>query len=137
MKAAVRYYSKSGNTKKLADAIAKAVGTEAKTIEEPISEAVDVLFLGGAVYAGNPDNLVKSFVENLTPETVKAVAVFGTAAGGKSIQPKIAELISAKGIEVVGKGFVCKGKFLLANKGRPNEQDCADAVSYAKQLLNI
>ena len=51
MKIAVRYYTRSGNTKKLAEAIAKAVGAEAKTVDEPLWEDVDILFLGSSVYA--------------------------------------------------------------------------------------
>lgn len=38
----VRYYSKSGNTKKIANAIAKQVGISAKSIHEPIQGEVDV-----------------------------------------------------------------------------------------------
>lgn len=33
MKVAVRYYSKTGNTKKLAEAIASAIGVTAKGVE--------------------------------------------------------------------------------------------------------
>ena len=42
MKIAVRYYSRSGNTRKLAEAIAKAVNVEAKTTDEPLDEDVDI-----------------------------------------------------------------------------------------------
>lgn len=49
MKVAVRYYTKSGNTEKLALEIAKAVGVTAETTSVPISEEVDVLFLGSRV----------------------------------------------------------------------------------------
>ena len=45
MKIAVRYYTKTGNTKKLAMAIAEAVGVEAKPISVPVDEPVDILFL--------------------------------------------------------------------------------------------
>lgn len=44
MKIEVRYFSRGGNTKKLAEAIAKAVGAEAKTVSEPLTEDVDILF---------------------------------------------------------------------------------------------
>ena len=36
MKIAVRYYTKTGNTKKLAEAVAKVAGTEALPISSPI-----------------------------------------------------------------------------------------------------
>lgn len=50
MKVAVRYYSKSGNTKKLADAIAEALKTEAMDISHEVNGEVDVLFMGSSVY---------------------------------------------------------------------------------------
>ncbi len=59
MKVTVRYYSRGGNTKKLADAIAEAVGVETKTTSEPLTEDVDLLFLGSSVYAYGVDDRVK------------------------------------------------------------------------------
>ena len=59
MKVAVRYFSRGGNTKKLANAIAEAVGAEALTTEVPLSEDVDILFLGSSVYAYGVDDSVK------------------------------------------------------------------------------
>ena len=38
MKVAVRYYTKTGNTKRLAEALAKAVGVEALPISVPVTE---------------------------------------------------------------------------------------------------
>ena len=51
MRIAVRYYTKTGNTKRLAEAVGKAIGVEALPISEPISEPVDILFLGNSYYA--------------------------------------------------------------------------------------
>ena len=48
MKVAVRYYTKTGHTKKLAEAVAGAVGAEALPISTPVSEPVDILFLGNS-----------------------------------------------------------------------------------------
>ena len=36
MKCAVRYYTKTGNTKKLPEAVAGAIGVEALTISAPV-----------------------------------------------------------------------------------------------------
>ena len=44
MKYAVRYYTKTGNTKRLAEAVAEALGVEALPLSEPITEKVDYLF---------------------------------------------------------------------------------------------
>lgn len=44
MKIAIRYYTKGGNTKKLADAISQATGVAAESVEQPLAEDVDILF---------------------------------------------------------------------------------------------
>ena len=61
MKTAVRYYTQTGNTKKLADAIAAELGVEAKSIDTPLEEDVDVLFLCNSVYWAGVDGKVKQF----------------------------------------------------------------------------
>jgi flavodoxin len=42
MKIAVPYYTKTGNTKRLAEAVAKAAGVEALPLSSPIEEPVDI-----------------------------------------------------------------------------------------------
>ena len=68
MKIAVRYYTKTGNTKRLAEAIGKAVGAEALPISTPITEPVDILFLGNSYYAFTIDPEVRTFVRSLDPK---------------------------------------------------------------------
>mgnify|MGYP002623765722 CR=1 FL=1 len=48
---AVRYFSKSGNTKQIAEAIAEGAGVQAVSItDEPrLTQHADTLFLGGAL----------------------------------------------------------------------------------------
>ena len=46
MKTAIRYYTRSGNTKKLADAIGAALSLQAETVDTPLTEKVDLLLLG-------------------------------------------------------------------------------------------
>ena len=50
MKTAVRYYTKTGNTKRLAEAVAKAIGAEALPLSSPIEEPVVSLFWGKSYY---------------------------------------------------------------------------------------
>lgn len=135
MKTAVRFYSKSGNTEKLAKVIAQAVNCTAKKIYEPMTESVDVLFLGGALYAGNLDKELQKFVTSLTADKVKKIVIFSTAAGPKSIQPLVKSLLEGTNISVSDEFFQCRGKFLLANKNRPNEDDLNNAKAFAKKIL--
>ena len=55
MKIAVRYYTRSGNTKKLAEAIADAVKVDAKDVTVPLMKKADILFLGCSYYAFDVD----------------------------------------------------------------------------------
>ena len=99
MKIAVRYQSRGGNTKAVAEAIAKAAGVKAEPIDVPLEEAVDVLFVGGGVYAWTIDKSLKNYLETLNQGMVKSVAAFSTG-GGMSGTDKIAEIVKAKGINV-------------------------------------
>ena len=63
----------TNNTRKMAAVVAEETGAEPLTIETPITEPVDVLCLGSAVYAAVVDWRVKKFIKTLTPELVKNV----------------------------------------------------------------
>ena len=64
MEIAVRYFTRSGNTEKLAKAVAAAVEVEALTINEPLTQKTDILFLCSSYYAFDIDPLVKEFIIN-------------------------------------------------------------------------
>ena len=72
MKIEIRYFSRGGNTKKLAEAISKAINIPAKTTDEPLSEDIDVLFLGSSVYAYGVDDNVKEFIKEYEENKQKA-----------------------------------------------------------------
>lgn len=76
----VRYLSKSGNTEKIAKAIAEEVGVAAEPITKGISKETEILFLGGAVYYAGIDSKLKAFITSLDNNSVKEVVVFSTAA---------------------------------------------------------
>lgn len=135
MQIAVRYHSRSGNTKKLAEAIAKAAGTDAADCGSPVSEALDLLFLGGALYGGRVDETLREFIMNLDPAKVRAAAVFGTSALAKEPDRKLERLLKERGISVLDRTFRCRGAFLFMNRGRPNEEDLRDAAEFALAAL--
>lgn len=133
MKYAVRYYTKTGNTKKLATAIADELGVEALPISEPVEEPVDLLFLGNSYYAFNIDPEVKAFVASLDKEKVGKIVNFGTAALLNSTYKKVKAVAARVGIPMDEKEFHCKGEFKGLNKGRPDEKDIKAAVEFAQQ----
>ncbi|MDE7268380.1 MAG: flavodoxin [Lachnospiraceae bacterium] len=135
MKVEVRYYTRSGNTKKLAEAIAKAVGVEAKTVDEPLREDVDILFLGSSVYAYGVDDNVKNFISYINVQVGKVVN-FSTAALVKSTYKQVGKLLAKKGIKQAEEEFYCKGSFGPMHKGKPDEKDCMAAAVFAKKVIS-
>ena len=113
MNTAVRYYSRSGNTKKIAEAIAKGAGCSAVSVdaaEAAITEDVDVLYVGGALYAYGIDKKLKAYLETIPADKVKKAVVFSTAMMSKHALDLIAKALKAKGIAVASETFYCKGK---------------------------
>lgn len=132
----VRYYSRSGNTKKVAEAIAKAVGVDAKDCSHAINEPVDILFIGGSVYWGGVDKNLKEFISNLDPAKVKCVATFGTSALVKEPDKETEKLVKGKNIPVSSKSFHCRGAFTAMHKGHPNNEDLKQAAIFALAALD-
>lgn len=130
---AVRYYTKTGNTKRLAEAIAKEVGVEALPISSPITEPVDALFLGSSYYAFDIDPEVKSFISSLNKDMVGKIINFGSSAMLKSTYNKVKVEADKVGILIDDKEFHCKGEFKFLHKGRPNNTDINNAAAFARQ----
>ena len=136
MKYAVRYYTKTGNTKRLAEAMADVLGVEALPISEPVTEHVELLFLGNSYYAFNIDKEVKDFIGSLSKDSVGEIVNFGSAAMLNSTYKKVKAEADKVGVAMHAKEFHCKGEFKGIHKGRPNEDDCKAAAEFAKAFLD-
>lgn len=135
MTVAVRYQSCKGNTRTIAQAIAGAAGVEAYPITEPLNQPADLLFVGGAIYAGAIEPQLADFLEQLSPNKVGKVAVFSTSVSPKTPLEQIKGILSEKGIAVAEISFHCPGSFLFFNRKRPNAQDLESAAAFAKQII--
>ena len=135
MKTAVRYYTKTGNTKRLAEAVANAVGAEALPLSSPIDEPVDLLFLGNSYYAFSIDPEVRSFIRSLDKDKVGRIVNFGSAAILNSTWKKVKAEADKKGIPMEKREVHCKGEFKSLHKGRPNDEDLAAAAAFAKSFV--
>ena len=131
---AVRYYTQTGNTKRLAEAIADELGVEALPITAPINGKADVLLLGNSYYAFTIAPEVRDFVAGLSQNNVGKIVNFGTAAMMKSTYKKVRAVADAVGIPVLDREFHCKGEFKGMNKGRPNEEDLKAAREFARSI---
>ena len=132
MNIAVRYYTRSGNTKKLADAVAAATGAEAKDVSVPLAEKTDVLFLGCSYYAFDVDDAVKQFIAD-NKENIGKIVCFGTSTMMKSMKKPVLNVAAPLGVAVSDEEFHCKGTFGPLHKGRPDAKDMAAAAEFAKK----
>lgn len=107
MKTAVRYYSKLGNTKAIAEAIAEGAGVKAISVsDEPeLYERVDVLFLGGAPYANIMAPELRAYAEKLTPDLVGRVVLFTTSNWSRRTIYALRKLLRERDISVDDRFF--------------------------------
>lgn len=134
MNIAVRYYTRSGNTKKLAEAVADALAVPAKDVTVPLTEKADILFLGSSYYAFDVDDAVKEFLKN-NKDKIGKIVCFGTSAMMKSMKKPITKISKDLGIIVADEEFHCRGSFGPMHRGRPNEKDVHEIADFAKRLI--
>lgn len=98
----IRFFSKLGHTKKVAEYLAEELGVETKVISgEDFETPCSLLFLGGAPYANIMDKELKQYVEKLSKEDVKVVALFTTSNWSRRTVLSIRKTLTEKGITVL------------------------------------
>ncbi|MGN0364126.1 MAG: flavodoxin family protein [Bilifractor sp.] len=130
MTVAVRYFSRSGNTKLVADAIARAAGVSAISVDQPdaaLTEKADVLFVGGALYAYGLDKHLKEYLAGLDASNVGKAVVFSTSWISKHSIDLIKKALTEKGIPVAENSFYVKNK--------ANAAQLSEAEAFARTFL--
>lgn len=146
MKSLVVYYSKSGNTEKVARAVARGLEAELKKTEEVGDVfSYELICIGTPVHALAPAKPIKKFLKELPDLPGKKGAGFCTmhAFGDKRTLRIIKEKLEVKGIKFLN-GFSCRGTSSIFgdigpkifNKGKPNEEDLKRAEDFGRKLLN-
>ena len=134
MKIEIRYCSKTGNTKKLADAIAQELNNEAKELSAPLIEKVDILFLCNSVYWAGADSSVKKFITE-NKSNIGLLVNVSTAAMIESTYAQIKKIAEKEGVKLSDKEFHCRGKFTALHSGHPDESDIAAAKAFARKVI--
>ncbi len=71
MKIAIRYYSKFGHSAQMAQIIGDVMGVKPENIETPLTEEVDILFVGAGLFLGKVNGGIMDFARSLNPQKVK------------------------------------------------------------------
>jgi len=165
MKILVTYYSKTGNTKAVAQAIYDALDLKALALEDkeitPVGEVDDtkeysLIFCGFPVYAHSVPVPVQNFIKTLKPGTKLALfSTHGSKTDGQMPKEAIHHAVGlAKDANILG-SFTCRGKVAseiiddLMSKpehkawaleaqsaqGHPDQADLEDAHVFARGTL--
>jgi len=130
----VIYLSKTGNTRKIAEAIAAELDVTAEDVKTKDKLAKDSFaLLGSGCYFPIPGRGFKKFI-NRNDFDGRKVALFDTSGSGKGDEAKALEkMTAAKGAKVMGK-FYCKGKFLFFHRKHPTAEDLENAKNFAGEM---
>lgn len=134
MNISVRYYTRSGNTQKLAGAIADAVNATALSVDIPLSAKADILFLGCSYYAFDVDEAVKRFIQQ-NSQRIGLIVCFGTSAMMKSTHKPMQKAAEAAGVRLAAEECHCRGSFGPLHSDRPNQKDLDAAAAFAQKIV--
>jgi len=151
MKVLVMYYSKTGNTKKLAEEITKGV-QEVEDVEcvlKPASEVTrddfitsDGIIAGSPVYFGTMTAEMKEVFDKFVgirrqmgDKIGAAFATSGDESGGKETTlMSIIQAMLIYGMIVIGDPLDATGHYGVACKGPPNQQTAVNAAKLGRRV---
>jgi flavodoxin len=143
----VIYYSETGNTQKIATAVAMGLGIQAMKIDEikPLALSdYDLICFGTPVQGASPAKKLLDFISQMPVMDGKKTAVFCTMHmfGAKNAIQILKKTLEAKGMVFLG-GFSARGWSRLVanfgprifNRGRPNHDELLRAEEFGRNLL--
>jgi flavodoxin len=149
MRTIILYASKSGNTGKIAAAMAAQLNCEAIKVTAQTSpatldlECYDLVFVGTGLYAGTPNEDIVKFLSGLNLKNPKLFALFLTWGGApksdKMALGKLRGLLESKGQKVLDEHFASYGgwKGILMKRGHPKPEEIQAAAMWAKKVMEI
>jgi flavodoxin len=129
---AIRYFSKTGNTQKLAELLGDQLNLEPATIATPLPEHVTTLLLGGAVHMASVDTELKQYIATLQPDQIDQVVLFGTSGAFLTVEKGLRKLLKQQGLSVAPKGLFIHGMAPHAPKFSAEKQ--ATIAQFAKTI---
>lgn len=138
-----------GNTKKIADAMAVVLNAEIKKPGEVDAGKLggyDLIGFGSGIYMGKMHKNLLKLIDDL-PATGKKAFIFSTAGGDNENMKNhkvLKDKLASKGFTVIDE-FTCRGLDTFGplvlvggiNKGKPDENDLANAGQFARKLNTI
>ncbi len=136
MNVSLIYFSRTGHSKKIAEAISKELQIPAEDIKNnPVLGETDLLFIVGGIYGGISDPKMIEYIRKLDSSMIKKAVLITSCVSKKFKQDTVREELVRNNIEVMDAEFICQGSFLVAGLMHPNKADIGAAVSFAKKAF--
>ncbi|MDG6222711.1 MAG: hypothetical protein IAX21_05205 [Candidatus Bathyarchaeota archaeon] len=146
MKSIVLYSTKTGNTKKIAEAIASETNSDILQITNPDPMPninltnYDLIFVGTGIRAGNPFPELVSYLNTLNLPDSKLFAIFltwgGTGKTDETVSDKVRTILEQKNQIVIDGFFSSYGKWNMRRSSRPDNNDLTAAKTWAQKTIN-
>lgn len=148
MKPIVIYSTRSGNTEKVAKAIASELNCECAKISgtsnpsTPNLDSYDMVFIGTGIYKGQPSSDLLNYLNAINMRTRRQFALFTTCFGwGKEVADQnvvgtLKRALEMKGQKMVSNRYSCFGGGLgLVKRGHPDASELAGAKKWARAII--
>jgi flavodoxin len=132
-KVSVVYATKTGHSKKLAEAVGLAIGAAVYHVaDRPSLGDLDLLFVVGGIYGGESAPELLEFVSGLSGGIREAALITSSASNAKG-QDSVRARLRERGIPIADE-YRCLGGILFVRAGHPNRKEIQDAVHFAVRL---
>ncbi len=132
MEVAIRYQSRNGNNKLIAESIGKALDVKPEPVTNSLDQKVDILFLGGAVYNMQIDDHLKQFLATLDSKKIGAIVPFASVGIVAVPIRQIKSAAKKKNIKVPATAPIIRLGF--SHSARPAKEKLQDIATFAKNL---
>lgn len=139
MNISIFYATKTGNSRKIAEAIGERLKVRPQDImESPSPNGTSILVIVGGIYFGKSKKELKSFIKSLDPAKVKCAAVVTTSGEGqkRTGSSEVVKLLKRKSITVLSELNI-RGKAFIFPTGHPDEADLKEAAQWSENIIKV
>lgn len=134
-KMTVYYFSKAGNSERMAQAIAKIHKTKSDHIPPAYPCESQKLVLIGLELKGGVDSSVRNFCMSLNPNRTKNVAFFVTSEGSTDGLNDLKDVLKRNGVNVLSDVYNCTLKGGLFKAPKVSDADVTDVVAWSNKVV--
>jgi flavodoxin len=130
----VVYFSRTGNTKKVAEAIAAELKVTAKDVKTAGVLPPDAFILmGTGCYGATLPKEITAFMKKNTFRG-RIIGLFTTSAFGSAAERGLIEKQITEHGAIITHNFKCYGRFLTAKKAHPTAEELENAKQFARMV---